>query len=193
MNTEERANRIWDKKGKPGPYDVIVIGTGHAGCEAALAAARMGCTTMIITLNTHNIGAMPCNPAIGGPAKGQMVGEIDALGGAMGWVSDQSFLQMKVLNRSRGPAVQCLRAQSDKKQLIGEVLESLMDKTAVIKVERRFPHPMYKKYVTKSKKYYAHDPENKCNTGDIVTILESKPISKLKRRVVLNIKKQAVK
>ena len=85
------------------------------------------------------------------------------------------------------------KKDTNKKQLIGEVLESLMDKTAVVKVERRFPHPMYKKYVTKSKKYYAHDPENKSNVGDIVRILESKPISKLKRWVVLNIEKQAVK
>ena len=81
----------------------------------------------------------------------------------------------------------------NKKQLIGEVLESLMDKTAIVKVERRFPHPMYKKYVTKSKKYYAHDPENKCNTGDIVRILESKPISKLKRWMILDIEKKAIK
>jgi len=85
------------------------------------------------------------------------------------------------------------KKDTNKKQLTGEVLESLMDKTAVIKVERRFPHPTYKKYVTRSKKYYAHDPENKCNVGDIVTILESKPISKLKRWVVLDIEKQGLK
>jgi len=82
--------------------------------------------------------------------------------------------------------------KNNKKQLVGEVLESLMDKTAVIKVERRFPHPIYKKYVTKSKKYYAHDPENKCNTGDTVRILESRPISKLKRWVVVDIEKEAI-
>ena len=81
----------------------------------------------------------------------------------------------------------------NKKQLIGEVLESSMDKTIVVRVERRFPHPMYKKFVSKSKKYYAHDPENKCNPGDIVKILESKPISKLKRWVVLDVEKKAVK
>ena len=80
----------------------------------------------------------------------------------------------------------------NKKQLIGQVLESSMDKTIVIRVERRFPHPMYKKFVSKSKKYYAHDPENKCNPGDIVKILESKPISKLKRWVVLGVEKKAV-
>ena len=95
-------------------YDVIIIGSGHAGCEAALAAARMGCRTAMITLNANSVGTMPCNPAIGGSAKGQMVGEIDALGGEMGRVSDQTFIQMKVLNRSRGPSVQCYRAQSDK-------------------------------------------------------------------------------
>jgi len=85
------------------------------------------------------------------------------------------------------------KKDSSKKQLVGEVLESLMDKTAVIKVERRFPHPMYKKYVTKSKKYYAHDPENQCSTGDLVRIEESKPISRLKRWVVVDIEKQALK
>ena len=95
-------------------FDVIVIGSGHAGCEAALASARMGCRTAMITLNAQSIGTMPCNPAIGGSAKGQIVGEIDALGGSMGWVADQTFIQMKVLNRSRGPSVQCYRAQSDK-------------------------------------------------------------------------------
>jgi len=81
----------------------------------------------------------------------------------------------------------------NKKQLIGEVISSPMEKTAVIKVERRFPHPMYKKFIRKSKKYYAHDPENMCNAGDIVTILESKPISKHKRWIVLDIEKKAVK
>ena len=80
-----------------------------------------------------------------------------------------------------------------KKQLVGTALSNKMDKTAVVEVERRFPHPVYKKFVTKSKKYYAHDPENKCKPGDTVRILESKPISKLKRWVVVNIAKQAVK
>ncbi len=96
-------------------YDVIVVGSGHAGIEAALASARLGCKTLVLTLNIDNIGLMPCNPSIGGPAKGQIVGEIDALGGEMGIASDKTFLQMKVLNRSRGPAVQCLRAQNDKR------------------------------------------------------------------------------
>ena len=81
----------------------------------------------------------------------------------------------------------------NKKQLIGEVLESNMEKTAVVKVVRRFPHPVYKKFISRSKKYYAHDPKNICKSGDIVKILESKPISKLKRWVVLNVEKEAIK
>lgn len=80
----------------------------------------------------------------------------------------------------------------NKKQLIGEVLESNMNKTAVIKVVRRFSHPVYKKFISKSKKYYAHDPENVCNVGDIVRILESKPISKLKRWIILSVEKKSV-
>ena len=95
-------------------YDVIVVGTGHAGIEAGLIAAKMNKSVLFMTVNIDNIGNMPCNPAIGGAAKGQMVSEIDALGGCMGEASDQTFVQMRVLNRSRGPAVQCLRAQSDK-------------------------------------------------------------------------------
>ena len=81
----------------------------------------------------------------------------------------------------------------NKKQLVGEVVESAMEKTAVVKVERRFPHPVYKKFIRKSKKYYAHDPENICKAGDVVRILESKPISKSKRWVVMEIEKKAVK
>ena len=81
----------------------------------------------------------------------------------------------------------------NKKQLVGEVINSPMDKTAIVNVERRFPHPVYKKFIRKSKKYYAHDPENICNEGDIVRILESKPISKQKRWIVLDVEKKAVK
>ncbi|MBI59745.1 tRNA uridine-5-carboxymethylaminomethyl(34) synthesis enzyme MnmG [bacterium] len=95
-------------------YDVIVVGGGHAGIEASLAAARLGCSVLMVTLEKSKIGLMPCNPSIGGPAKGQIVGEIDALGGEMGRAADKTHIQLKVLNRSRGPAVQCLRAQSDK-------------------------------------------------------------------------------
>ncbi len=96
-------------------YDVIVIGAGHAGIEAALAAARLGRSTAIITLNLDNVGLMPCNPSIGGPAKGHVVCEIDALGGEMAKAIDNTYLQIRVLNRSKGPAVYALRAQADKK------------------------------------------------------------------------------
>ncbi|MDW7673090.1 MAG: tRNA uridine-5-carboxymethylaminomethyl(34) synthesis enzyme MnmG [Bacillota bacterium] len=96
-------------------YDVIVIGAGHAGCEAALAAARMGCKTLIITLNLDNIALMPCNPSIGGPAKGHLVKEIDALGGEMGHNIDKTLIQIRMLNTGKGPAVHALRAQADKK------------------------------------------------------------------------------
>ena len=96
-------------------YDVIVIGSGHAGCEAALAAARMGCKTLLATLNLDNIALMPCNPSIGGPAKGHLVMELDALGGEMGINTDKTSLQMRMLNTSKGPAVHALRAQTDRK------------------------------------------------------------------------------
>lgn len=97
-----------------GDYDVIVVGAGHAGCEAALAAAKMGTKTLMLTLNLDMIAYMPCNPSIGGPAKGIVVREIDALGGAMGKVIDQSYIQMRMLNTRKGPAVRALRAQADK-------------------------------------------------------------------------------
>ncbi|MGH2520620.1 MAG: FAD-dependent oxidoreductase, partial [Chloroflexota bacterium] len=97
-------------------YDVLVIGAGHAGCEAALAAARMGRRTLLLTLNLDSIALMPCNPSIGGPAKGHLVREIDALGGQMGRTTDDTFVQMRLLNTSKGPAVQALRAQSDKRE-----------------------------------------------------------------------------
>lgn len=99
----------------PKIYDVIVIGAGHAGCEAALASARLGCKTLLLTMNLDTIACMPCNPAVGGPAKSQLVREIDALGGEMGVNTDKTFLQMKMLNTAKGPAVHSLRAQSDKK------------------------------------------------------------------------------
>src|SRR3954465_9704707 len=96
-------------------YDVIVVGAGHAGCEAALAAARMGRRTLLLTLNLDSVALMPCNPSIGGPAKGHVVREIDALGGEMGRNTDRTFIQIRMLNTSKGPAVQALRAQCDKK------------------------------------------------------------------------------
>ena len=95
-------------------FDVIVIGAGHAGCEAALASAKMGCRVLLLTINLNNIAFMPCNPSIGGPGKGNLVREIDALGGAMGRVADQTYLQMRELNTQKGPAVRTLRSQNDK-------------------------------------------------------------------------------
>jgi len=97
-----------------GDFDVIVIGAGHAGCEAALAAARMGCETLLLTINLDMVAFMPCNPSVGGPAKGHVVREIDALGGEMGRNIDKTFIQMRMLNTGKGPAVHALRAQADK-------------------------------------------------------------------------------
>jgi len=104
-----------------GRYDVIVVGAGHAGCEAALAAARMGCKTLICTMNLDSIGFMPCNPNIGGTAKGHLVREIDALGGEMGINIDATFIQSRMLNTSKGPAVHSLRAQADKRNYSGRM------------------------------------------------------------------------
>lgn len=95
-------------------YDVIVVGSGHAGCEAALAAARMGCKTLLTTISLDNVAMMPCNPAVGGPGKSHLVKELDALGGEMGIAADATAIQMRMLNSSKGPAVYALRAQSDK-------------------------------------------------------------------------------
>ena len=104
-------NSVWENKDE---YDVAVIGAGHAGCEAALAAARLGFRTVIFTVSVDSIALMPCNPNIGGSSKGHLVREVDALGGEMGKVIDRTFIQSKMLNRSKGPAVHSLRAQADK-------------------------------------------------------------------------------
>ena len=95
-------------------YDIVVVGAGHAGCEAALACARLGLETILFTVSIDSIALMPCNPNIGGSSKGHLVRELDALGGEMGKVIDQTFIQSKMLNESKGPAVHSLRAQADK-------------------------------------------------------------------------------
>lgn len=109
-----------------GEYEVIVIGAGHAGCEAALAAARMGCRTLLATLSIDNIALMPCNPSVGGPAKAQLVREIDALGGEMGLNIDKTAIQMRLLNTGKGAAVQALRAQADKREYQKEMIRTLL-------------------------------------------------------------------
>ena len=106
-------------------YDVIVIGAGHAGCEAASAAARLGSSTLLITIDMNKIAQMSCNPAVGGIAKGQIVREIDALGGMMGIVTDRSAIQFRMLNRSKGAAMWSPRAQSDRMRFSAEWREIL--------------------------------------------------------------------
>ena len=108
-----------------GNYDVIVVGAGHAGCEAALATARMGHKTLVITLSLDSIALLPCNPSIGGTGKGQLVKEIDALGGIQGKIADRTQIQTKMLNSSKGPAVQALRVQSDKIEYPKEMRKAL--------------------------------------------------------------------
>lgn len=118
-----------------GKYDVVVIGAGHAGCEAALAAARMGCSTLICTISLDSVALMPCNPNIGGTAKGHLVREIDALGGEMGIAIDHTFIQSKMLNTSKGPAVQSLRAQADKKRY-SEYMKHVLEKEQNITIRQ---------------------------------------------------------
>lgn len=112
-----------------GEYEVIVVGAGHAGCEAALASARMGCRTLLLTINLDMVAFMPCNPSIGGPAKGHVVREIDALGGEMGRNIDKTYIQLRTLNTGKGPAVHALRAQADK-VLYQRAMKETIEKTS---------------------------------------------------------------
>src|SRR5262249_23570567 len=135
--------------GEPGPavgpaagFDVVVIGAGHAGCGAALAAARMGCATALVTLDAAAVARMSCNPAIGGLAKGHLVREIDALGGEMGRAIDATGIQFRLLNASRGPAVQAPRAQADK-DLYSRWMRAVVESTPGLSlVAGRAPHPV---------------------------------------------------
>ena len=106
-------------------FDIVVVGAGHAGCEAALACARMGRSTLLLTLNLDAIALMPCNPAIGGTGKGHLVREVDALGGEMGRAIDDTFIQSRMLNTGKGPAVHSLRAQADKKAYQHRMMKAL--------------------------------------------------------------------
>ena len=117
-------NSVWENKDV---YDVVVVGAGHAGCEAALATARLGFKTIMFTVSVDSIALMPCNPNIGGSSNGHLVREIDALGGEMGKVIDRTFIQSKMLNRSKGPAVHSLRAQADKAEYTKEMRKVLQN------------------------------------------------------------------
>src|SRR5438477_6167666 len=114
MSHEYKDNVLPSMKVLRGVDEVIVVGAGHAGCEAALACARMGRKTLLLTMNLDSVALMPCNPSMGGPAKGHLIKEIDALGGEVGRNTDRTFIQVRLLNTSKGPAVQALRAQCDK-------------------------------------------------------------------------------
>ena len=118
-------------------YDVVVVGAGHAGCEAALACARLGLETIIFTVSMDSIAMMPCNPNIGGTSKGHLVREIDALGGEMGKNIDKTYIQSKMLNRSKGPAVHSLRAQADKQDYSREMRRVLENTERILKEKFR--------------------------------------------------------
>ena len=118
-----------------GNYDVIVVGSGHAGVEAAYAAAKTGAKTLMLTINLELIAFMPCNPSVGGPAKGIVVREIDALGGLMGRVIDKTNIQMRMLNTAKGPAVRALRAQADK-QLYQREMKRLLEEEPNLQIRQ---------------------------------------------------------
>ena len=116
----------------PSLIDVVIVGSGHAGCEAGLAAARAGCRTLVITPNLDRIGYMPCNPSIGGPGKSQIVAEVDAMGGAMAKTADRTSLHVRMLNTSKGPAVQAKRSQQDKGLYALAMKEALEDPSRLL-------------------------------------------------------------
>ena len=118
-----------------GEYDVVVIGAGHAGCEAALSAARLGMKTAVFAINLDSVANMPCNPNIGGTAKGHLVREIDALGGEIGRVTDKTFIQSKMLNSAKGPAVFSLRAQVDRRNYQAE-MKNIIEKQENLDVKQ---------------------------------------------------------
>ena len=129
-------------------YDAIVVGAGHAGCEAALACARLGLRTIVFTVSADAIAMMACNPNIGGSSKGHLVRELDALGGEMGKAIDETFLQSKMLNASKGPAVHSLRAQADKQAYSGRMRKALEQQENLVirqaEVAERLPEsPLY--------------------------------------------------
>lgn len=126
------ANSVWESKEK---YDVVVIGAGHAGCEAALASARLGFQTLVFTVSIDSVALMACNPNIGGSSKGHLVREIDALGGEMGKVIDRTFIQSKMLNKSKGPAVHSLRAQADK-NLYSRTMRQVLEQESNISIKQ---------------------------------------------------------
>ena len=126
------ANSVWENKDQ---YDVAVIGAGHAGCEAALACARLGFRTIVFTVSVDSIALMPCNPNIGGSSKGHLVKEVDALGGEMGKVIDQTFIQSKMLNKSKGPAVHSLRAQADKNEY-SKTMRQVLEKQENLEIKQ---------------------------------------------------------
>lgn len=123
-------------------FDVVVVGAGHAGCESALAAARLGCRTLLMTMNLDTMAWQPCNPAVGGPAKSQLVHEVDALGGEIGKMADRCYLQKRILNSSRGPAVWALRAQTDKLEY-SRVMKRVLENTPNLTVRQGMVTDLY--------------------------------------------------